>query len=383
MFKSIFVLAFIVCAHFYGLFVVLPVLSVYAQDFNGANGVLTGLIVGSYALAQIIFQFPFGRLSDKIGRKNTLALGLGVFFVGSLICASANNEYIMILGRFIQGVGAVGGVASAFVADLSRANERGRAMAIIGVGMGLSFSAAMISGPILASKFGLSSLFYLCMIICVCCFILLFLFLPSSPKKVRNSQQSPSILELLANKNLAILSLSNLAQKALLNAVFVAMPLILVNKMNYIKADLWQVYALATIFGFFAMGFSGALGDKKGLGKEILLFGTGLFACCFVLFWLGEFYALRFVFVMAAVVFFIAFNMHEPMLQGYVSKVVKPEFRGAGLGLSTACGYVGSFFGSLVSSSALEYLGFSVLAGVLFILCIGWFFLLTKLQKIS
>ncbi len=91
MFKSIFVLAFIVCAHFYGLFVVLPVLSVYAQDFNGANGVLTGLIVGSYALAQIIFQFPFGRLSDKIGRKNTLALGLGVFFVGSLICASANN----------------------------------------------------------------------------------------------------------------------------------------------------------------------------------------------------------------------------------------------------------------------------------------------------
>lgn len=188
MFKSIFVLAFIVCAHFYGLFVVLPVLSVYAQDFNGANGVLTGLIVGSYALAQIIFQFPFGRLSDKIGRKNTLALGLGVFFVGSLICASANNEYIMILGRFIQGVGAVGGVASAFVADLSRANERGRAMAIIGVGMGLSFSAAMISGPILASKFGLSSLFYLCMIICVCCFILLFLFLPSSPNQARDSQ---------------------------------------------------------------------------------------------------------------------------------------------------------------------------------------------------
>ena len=92
---------------------------------------------------------------------------------------------------------------------------------------------------------------------------------------------------------------------------------------------------------------------------------------------------MRFVFVMAAALFFIAFNMHEPMLQGYVSKVVKPEFRGAGLGLSTACGYVGSFFGSLVSSSALEYFGFSVLAGVLFILCIGWYFHLTKLQKIS
>lgn len=383
MFKSIFALAFIIWAHFYGLFVVLPVLSVYAKDFNGANGVIIGLIVGSYALAQIIFQIPFGRLSDKIGRKNTLALGLFIFFIGSLVCALANNEYTMILGRFIQGAGAVGGVASAFVADLSKTNERGRAMAIMGVGMGLSFSVAMVSGPILASKFGLSALFFLCMIICAFCLVLLFLFLPQTASKARNNKQTPSILELLANKNLAILSLSNLAQKALLNAVFVAMPLVLVNKMGYVRDNIWHIYAISTIFGFFAMGLSGALGDKKGLGKEILLFGAGLFALCFMLFGVGEFYAWRPGFIAAAVIFFIAFNMHEPMLQSYVSKVARPEFRGAAFGLSTACGYIGSFFGSVIASSALEYLGFSILASILFVLCVAWIFALARLKKIS
>lgn len=383
MFKSIFALAFIISAHFYGLFMVLPVLSVYAKDFNDASGVIIGLIVGSYALAQIIFQVPFGRLSDKIGRKNTLALGLCIFFTGSLTCALANNEYIMILGRFIQGAGAIGGVASAFVADLSKTNERGRAMAIMGVGMGLSFSVAMISGPILASKFGLSALFFLCMIICALCLALLFLFLPKTTSKTLSNKQNPSILELLANKDLAILSLSNLTQKALLNAVFVAMPLVLVNKMDYVRDNLWHIYAIATIFGFFAMGLSGALGDKKGLGKEILLFGAGLFALCFMLFGVGEFYTWRPGFIVAAVIFFIAFNMHEPMLQSYVSKVARPEFRGAALGLSTACGYIGSFFGSVVASSAFEYLGFSILASILFILCVAWIFALARLKKIS
>ena len=127
MIKSISVLVFIVAARFYGLFVVLPILSVYAKDFSGANALIIGLIVGAYAMSQIIFQLPFGRLSDKIGRKKALALGFVVFLAGSLICAISSDVYTMILGRFIQGAGAVGAVASAFIADLSAAHQRGRA----------------------------------------------------------------------------------------------------------------------------------------------------------------------------------------------------------------------------------------------------------------
>lgn len=380
MIKSISVLVFIVAARFYGLFVVLPILSVYAKDFSGANALIIGLIVGAYAIAQIIFQLPFGRLSDKIGRKKALALGFVVFLAGSLICAISSDVYTMILGRFIQGAGAVGAVASAFIADLSAAHQRGRAMAAMGVGIGLSFSAAMISGPLLASSFGISALFYLCAIISLLCLALLTL-LPSNSAQ-SHTKQAPSIATLLACKDLRLLSLSNLAQKALLNAVFVAMPLVLVASLGYEKDKLWHIYAISTLFGFVAMGLSGALGDKRGLGREILLLGVGLFALCFVLFGVADFSSSKVLFFIAAVLFFVAFNMHEPMLQSCASKVASFEHRGAALGLSTACGYAGSFIGSIIAPLVLAYFGFGVLVGALALLCMLWFIALRKLNKI-
>ncbi|MFR4830524.1 MAG: MFS transporter, partial [Campylobacter upsaliensis] len=157
--RSILVLSFIVASRFFGLFIVLPVLSLYALKLENANDFLVGLLVGVYALMQVIFQVPFGMLSDKIGRKKTMLLGLVLFIIGSLICSLANDIYTMLLGRILQGSGAIGAVASAMISDFVSEEQRGKAMAMMGGFIGIAFALSMVLAPIMSAKFGLSSLF--------------------------------------------------------------------------------------------------------------------------------------------------------------------------------------------------------------------------------
>ena len=139
-------LSFIIASRFLGLFIVLPVLSLYALNLEGANEFLVGLIVGVYAISQMIFQVPFGALSDKIGRKKALTIGLLVFVVGSIVCALSSDIYTMLFGRFLQGIGAVGAVATAMISDFVTEENRSKAMAIMGAFIGLSFTLSMVLG---------------------------------------------------------------------------------------------------------------------------------------------------------------------------------------------------------------------------------------------
>ncbi|MFW5625306.1 MAG: MFS transporter, partial [Campylobacter hyointestinalis] len=132
MIKTVLPLSFITASRFFGLFIVLPVLSLYALNLKGANEFLVGLLVGVYAITQMILQAPFGALSDKFGRKITMSFGLIIFIIGSLICANANDIYTMLLGRLIQGSGAIGAVATAMISDFVSEEKRGHAMAIMG-----------------------------------------------------------------------------------------------------------------------------------------------------------------------------------------------------------------------------------------------------------
>ncbi|WP_300955757.1 MFS transporter, partial [Helicobacter rodentium] len=175
-------LSLILASRFFGLFIVMPVLSLYALSLEGSSPILIGIAMGGYALTQVLFQIPFGFLSDKFGRKSLIALGLVIFALGSLLCALSQDIYMLILGRFLQGAGAVGGVVSAMIADLVREENRTKAMAFMGATISLSFTFALILGPILGAHYGIPSLFWITCALAIFGIVVLFFAVPNAPK---------------------------------------------------------------------------------------------------------------------------------------------------------------------------------------------------------
>ncbi|CAG9959247.1 MFS transporter [Campylobacter lari] len=377
MLKTVLPLSFIVGTRFFGLFIVLPVLSLYALNLKGANEFLVGLLVGVYALTQMALQVPFGMISDKIGRKKTMLIGLVVFIIGSLVCSYADDIYTMMFGRLLQGAGAIGAVATAMISDFINEENRGKAMAIMGSFIGLSFAASLVLSPLMSAKFGLSSLFDLSAILSLICIVLLFSVVPKEHIIVHENTKTP-LKKLLKEKNLALMNLTNCMQKMLMSIAFLSIPLVLVHEFNYPSENLWHVYVSSMVLGFLAMGLSGSLGEKRGLSKEILLLGVAFFIIAYIIF---AFSHNALVFMVGVVVFFIGFNLHEPIMQSCASKFAKVNEKGAALGVFNAFGYFGSFLGGVVGGYFLHHFSLVTLAFILVILSVIWFVLLLFLQS--
>ncbi|MCV3445024.1 MFS transporter [Campylobacter lari] len=377
MLKTVLPLSFIVGTRFFGLFIVLPVLSLYALNLKGANEFLVGLLVGVYALTQMALQVPFGIISDKIGRKKTMLIGLVVFIIGSLVCSYADDIYTMMFGRLLQGAGAIGAVATAMISDFINEENRGKAMAIMGSFIGLSFAASLVLSPLMSAKFGLSNLFDLSAILSLICIVLLFSVVPKEHTIVHENTKTP-LKKLLKEKNLALMNLTNCMQKMLMSIAFLSIPLVLVHEFNYPSENLWHVYVSSMVLGFLAMGLSGSLGEKRGLSKEILLLGVAFFIIAYIIF---AFSHNALVFMVGVVVFFIGFNLHEPIMQSCASKFAKVNEKGAALGVFNAFGYFGSFLGGVVGGYFLHHFSLVTLAFILVILSVIWFVLLLFLQS--
>ena len=376
MLKSVLPLSFIVASRFFGLFIVLPVLSLYALNLSGANEFLVGLIVGVYAISQMIFQVPFGALSDKIGRKKALTIGLLIFVVGSIVCALASEIYTMLFGRFLQGVGAVGAVATAMISDFVAEENRSKAMAIMGAFIGLSFTLSMVLGPLLARSFGLSSLFYLSAALSLLCVVLLYTVVPKEIKVSAKAEKVP-FGKLFLQKDYMIINFTSFMQKMLTSIAFLAIPIILVKEYGFESGELYKVYTLGAVLGFLAMGLAGFLGDGKGLSKVILIAGTILFGLTYAIF---AFSFTLFVFVLGVAIFFVGFNMHEPIMQSTATKFVKSSQKGTALGVFNSFGYLGSFAGGAVGGYILHAFDFKTLAIVCVVLCVIWLVLLFSLS---
>ena len=376
MLKSVLPLSFIVASRFFGLFIVLPVLSLYALNLSGANEFLVGLIVGVYAISQIIFQVPFGALSDKIGRKKALTIGLLIFVAGSIVCALASEIYTMLFGRFLQGVGAVGAVATAMISDFVAEENRSKAMAIMGAFIGLSFTLSMVLGPLLARSFGLSSLFYLSAALSLLCVMLLYTVVPKEIKVSAKAEKVP-FGKLFLQKDYMIINFTSFMQKMLTSIAFLVIPIVLVKEYGYESGELYKVYTLGAVLGFLAMGLAGALGDGKGLSKVILIAGTLLFALTYAIFALSF---TKFIFVVGIAIFFVGFNLHEPIMQSTATKFVKSSQKGTALGIFNSFGYFGSFVGGAFGGYIMHTFDFKVLAIVCVVLCVIWLVLLFSLS---
>lgn len=377
MFNTILALSFIVGTRFFGLFIVLPVLSLYALKLESANEFLVGLLVGVYALTQMVFQIPFGILSDKIGRKKTMLLGLIIFIIGSLICSFANNIYTMLIGRMFQGSGAIGAVATAMISDFINEENRGKAMAIMGSFIGISFAASMVISPLMSTKWGLSSLFDLSAFLTLLCIILLYTIVPKENKLSHENKKTP-FFHLIKQKNLALMNITNFMQKMLMSIAFLIIPIILVKHFNFTQDKLWIIYTISMVAGFIAMGLAGSLGERKNLSKQILLIGIFFFILSYLCFTFSH--SINF-FIFSVIIFFIGFNLHEPIMQSCASKFCKVHEKGVALGVFNAFGYGGSFVGGIIGGLFLHFDKLEILTIVLVVLSISWFILLLFLKN--
>jgi len=349
MFKKVLPLSSILFLRFLGLFLVLPVLSAYALSLKGATPLLVGIIVGGYALTQAVFQIPFGSMSDKIGRKPTLFIGLIIFMIGSIIAGYADNIYTLMLGRFLQGAGAIGSVVVAMIADLVEEKTRAHAMAIMGGFIAMSFAVAMVAGPVLGGFYGVGNLFYLTAGLSLLAIVLLFTKVPTPPKIVHIYNKKAKISEILKDKNLLNMIVVDSMQKGLMTMAFVLIPIFLTHSdyhFDWQKAELWEVYVPAMIMGILAMGPAAIFGEKYNKPKTVFLVAIVLFILSFAIMGLTH---SSLVFVFGVVFFFIAFNMMEPLVQSMISKFAKVHQKGTALGIANTSAYLSTFVGAMLA----------------------------------
>ncbi len=378
--KKVLPLSFIIALRFLGLFIVLPVLSVYALSLEGANEILVGVVIGGYALTQVIFQVPFGMVSDKFGRKNTIIFGLIIFILGSIVCALSNDIYSLMFGRFLQGAGAIGAVVTAMISDVVKEEVRAKAMAMMGGSIAGAFAIAMMVGPIMGAKYGVASLFWLTAILSLLAIIILVTLVPQAPKIIHSYTEDESkISVVLKDKNLMKMNITNLLQKGMMTLAFLIIPIIMIKTYGYDKTDLWKVYLPAMILGVMAMAPAAIIGEKKNKSKEMLMVGVALFAVSYLV--MG-FTSSDVGFIVGVIIFFVGFNMHEPLLQSMASKYAKIHQKGAALGVFNSFGYFGTFLGGLIGGIFLQSSSLSTIAITITVISIGWIFLIYSLDNL-
>ncbi|RXJ87211.1 MFS transporter [Arcobacter sp. CECT 8985] len=379
MIKSVLPLSSIIALRFLGLFLVLPVLSAYALNLKGATNEVVGIVVGGYALTQMLFQVPFGVMSDKLGRKGTIITGLLLFAIGSYFCAISNDIYMLMFGRFLQGAGAIGAVITAMISDVVKEEQRPKAMALMGGSIAISFAVSMLAGPtISAYAGGVSTLFYITMLLALSSIIIVIKAVPEAPKITHTYNKKANLNEILANKNLLKMNVTNFLQKGLMTFAFMLIPIILIHHFDWTMKELWKVYLPAMVLGVLSMGPAAVMAEKKGKFKEILMIGIAFFAVSYLI--IGT-TSSSLVFVIGVMIFFAGFNMHEPIMQSLASKFAKVHQRGLMLGIFNACGYLGTFFGGLIGGIFYEDVSLSTLVIIIAVICVIWIILIATMPN--
>ncbi len=367
MFKKILPLNLVLFLRFLGLFIVLPLISVYASELSGATPLLVGVVIGGYALTQALFQIPFGVLSDKFGRKKLIIFGMLLFLFGSIISYIATDIYTLILGRLLQGAGAVGSVISATISDIVPEEKRGKAMAMVGGSIAMAFAIAMVVGSIIGGYYGVETLFLITSVLALFAIVIAFKIERSSVIEFmyRKDDTKRTIFQ---DSNLLYLFFTSLLQKGMMSIIFMLIPIILTSSGEWAKDELWKLYIPAMILGLLSMGPAVILGEKKGKPQIVFLFSSLLFVLTAILL---SFNASTTT-VIALFLFFIGFNLIEPLIQSMVSKLVKVTEKGKALGYTNSFAYFGTFLGGTGAGLFLQNDNIQLLSYILVSLSILW-----------
>ena len=361
-------LACLYCLRMLGLFMVLPLFAVYAQELAGASAASIGLALGAYGLTQALLQVPLGWLSDQIGRKPVIVAGLCLLICGSLVAAVAESLVGLAFGRLLQGSGAIASATMALAADYTRVEQRTKAAAIIGASIGISFALALVVGPLLASWNGLSGVFEVTAAMGALGLLVVVFWLPTTPELSDGGRahlaDRKRLGEALWGRGLGILYASIFCLHLLLMAAFTAIPSIMSEQVGLPAERHAWMYLSTLIVALPGVALlirrRGAQQDPRPvMGVTIVLAVTGLFVALAAdaLSLLG----------LGLVLFFIGFTALETLLPALVSIFAPVSLRGTAMGIFSSAQFFGVFSGGILGGAALQWGG----AWALFALLMG------------
>ncbi|MFN3984046.1 MAG: MFS transporter [Rhodocyclaceae bacterium] len=370
-------LAAIFALRMLGLFLVLPVFAVHAHEFAGGDNLtLVGLAIGAYGLTQAVLQIPFGAASDRFGRKPVIIFGLLLFVLGSAIAAMAESIQVVILGRVLQGAGAISAAVTALAADLTRDQHRTKVMAMIGSSIGLVFALSMVAAPLLYAWVGMSGIFWLTAVLALAAIVVVWKVVPDAPALPRPDRGR--LIDVLRNGQLMRLNFGVFALHLIQTTMWVLVPAALVAGGGLPVEAHWKVYLPAVLLSFVVMVPAIIVAERRGLMKPIfnaaimllavvqlglLLLGNGVYPLAL---WLT--------------LFFIAFNVLEATQPSWISRIAPADAKGMALGVYSTLQSTGLFLGGLLGGLLAQHFGAAAVNAVCAALAIAWLMLATSMN---
>jgi MFS family permease len=375
-------LAAVFAARLLGLFMVYPVFARYARELHGAGPVMIGLALGAYGLAQGLLQIPLGILSDRIGRKTVISMGLLVFAAGSVVAARATSIEGVLIGRILQGMGAVGSSILALVGDLTRDEVRTRAMAVVGVTIGLSFGLAILIGPLLAAAAGLSGIFWATALLAIIGIGVTLGIVPTPSSTATRARVEPNralFARVLRDFDLLRLDFAIFTLHAVLTAGFLVIPEILSKALHLGAAGQWKLYLTVMVVSMLLMVPAIIVAETRGRMKEVFL--VAIAAIGLSVLGLALSHAQPIADVIALTVFFTAFNIMEAMLPSLVTKTAPAGAKGAATGVYSSSQFFGIFVGGAGGGLLLSAAGQTDLLVAAADLVLAWFVIALSMDR--
>ncbi len=362
-----------------GLFMVLPVLPLVADQISGATPFLIGLALGAYGVSQAILQIPMGIWSDRFGRKRIIILGLIVFVIGSVIAGVSEDITGIIIGRFLQGCGAIASSLLALVGDVTEPNNRTKAMSIVGMSIGASFGIALILGPLINVHLGVSGLFLVTAGLGGLGILVAMSFRGKSEQQSSDVWRLSAFKQIVKDAGLLRATFGVFALHYLLMSSFVVFPLLMAGT-GQVSPDIHHYYYLGLlVVTFVLMTPLMRMSDKPGAAVPIALAMISLFVMAnFVLALDRHFYGV----MLGMVLFFMAFNLLEVVLPAIVSRIVPGQLRGSAMGIYSSAQFAGAFVGGALGGLIAGGWDITYVLWVNGLICIVWLCVTIGLGKI-
>ena len=369
--RAVFSLSSIIALRMFGLFMLLPVLALYSESLAGNSLILMGWALGAYGLTQAAMQIPFGILSDHIDRKLAISLGLIVFASGSVVAANADTIQGLIVGRGIQGSGAVSAAILAMTADLTRSSQRTKAMAVIGISIGASFVLSLLLAPVLEPLIGVRGMFWGIAILAILAIVLLYTCVPQivMTGKVKQPVQSRwlTLINTIKNPQIMHMNLGIFFSHMVLTSMFLVIPFLFKDVMNLPLSEHWKIYLPVLVLSLPGLALFIHLVSSKKMTMGVYRGAIMIVLLGLLLLATSSYGSSVWIFI-ALIIFFTGFNTLESMMPSLVSRMVNSTSRGSVLSIYSTFQYLGIFVGGVLGGWVLgnygRYSVFWIFAGI-------------------
>ena len=364
-----------------GLFIILPIFALYAEKLPGGQShLLMGIALGAYGLTQAILQIPAGWMSDRYGRKPIIYIGLVIFALGSFIAASADNIYWVIAGRAIQGAGAINAAVMALTADLTREEHRTKAMAMIGMTIGITFSASLVLSPLLHGVLGVPGIFALTGVLALLATGIVRFVIPNPAITRFHSDTEATgskFAEVLKNPALLRLDFGIFSLHAILMSVFMQVPFVL-ERDGLNVSQHWKIYLPVMLVAFALMVPPIIIAESKGKMKQVFMGAVALAMCAQIMLMFVQ--SSLWGVAAALLIFFTAFNVLEATLPSMISKIAPLAAKGTAMGVYSSVQFLGAFFGASVGGALMQFVGGDAVFVFAIVLLLVWLVVVSGME---